>query len=267
MEGVDVHGGKGVVDWPRVRSAGVVFAWVKATAGMTFFDSRTEFNRREAAEAGLHVGLYHCARPDNNTPAEEAAHFVKVYEAAKPNELRPVLDFEQPGEFDPRWALAWLRAVEAATVHRKWLATRRDDYADQVRSRIEPGLLYPATRYCEALAMRAAICQEFVDTALKGVDFLHLPAIPIPVPTIDATTKGAPADVARVIGVLGHCTRGINYLGLPAIIVPAGFDTNGMPVAFQLVGRPFSEVGLLSAVDSYQRVTDWHRRTPAVVKR
>jgi aspartyl-tRNA(Asn)/glutamyl-tRNA(Gln) amidotransferase subunit A len=159
-----------------------------------------------------------------------------------------------------------LMAVEAATVHRKWLATRRDDYADQVRSRIEPGLLYPATRYCEALAMRAAICQEFVDTALKGVDFLHLPAIPIPVPTIDATTKGAPADVARVIGVLGHCTRGINYLGLPAIIVPAGFDTNGMPVAFQLVGRPFSEVGLLRAADSYQRVTDWHRRTPAVVK-
>lgn len=159
-----------------------------------------------------------------------------------------------------------LMVVEAATVHRKWLATRRDDYADQVRSRIEPGLFYPATRYCEALAMRAAICQEFVDAALKDVDFLHLPAIPVPVPTIDATTKGAAADVARVIGVLGHCTRGINYLGLPAIVVPAGFDGNGMPVAFQLVGRPFSETGLLKAADSYQRVTDWHRRAPAILK-
>ena len=159
-----------------------------------------------------------------------------------------------------------LMVVEAATVHRKWLATRRDDYADQVRSRIEPGLFYPATRYCEALAMRASICQEFVDTALKGVDFLHLPAIPVPVPTIDATTKGAPADVGRVIGVLGHCTRGINYLGLPAIIVPAGFDANGLPVAFQLVGRAFSEGGLLKAADSYQRVTDWHRRAPALLQ-
>jgi aspartyl-tRNA(Asn)/glutamyl-tRNA(Gln) amidotransferase subunit A len=155
-----------------------------------------------------------------------------------------------------------LMAVEAATIHRKWLATRRDDYADQVRSRIEPGLFYPATRYLEALSMRAAIAAEFVATALAGVDLLHLPAIPVPVPTIDETTRGAPADVARVIGVLGHATRGINYLGLPSISVPAGFDGKGLPVGFQLVGRPFSEAVLLRAADAYQRATDWHTRKP-----
>jgi aspartyl-tRNA(Asn)/glutamyl-tRNA(Gln) amidotransferase subunit A len=157
-----------------------------------------------------------------------------------------------------------LMAVEAATIHRKWLATRRDDYADQVRSRIEPGLFYPATRYCEALGMRAALTREYLDKALKNADVLHLPAIPIPVPTIEETTKGSPADVARVIGTVGHCTRGINYLGLPAITVPCGFDSRGLPVAFQLVGRPFAEARLLRASDAYQRVTDWHKRTPAL---
>jgi aspartyl-tRNA(Asn)/glutamyl-tRNA(Gln) amidotransferase subunit A len=155
-----------------------------------------------------------------------------------------------------------LMAVEAATIHRRWLQTRRDDYADQVRSRIEPGLFYPATRYCEALDMRASLCKEFLDTALHGVDALHIPAIPVPVPTIESTTRGNPADVARVIGVIGHCTRGINYLGLPAVAVPAGFDTQGLPVAFQLVGRPFSEAKLLRMADAYQRSTEWHRRSP-----
>lgn len=155
-----------------------------------------------------------------------------------------------------------LMAVEAATIHRRWLQTRRDDYADQVRSRIEPGLFYPATRYCEALDMRASLCKEFIDTALRGVDALHIPAIPVPVPTIESTTRGNPADVARVIGVIGHCTRGINYLGLPAVAVPAGFDTQGLPVAFQLVGRPFSEAKLLRMADAYQRSTEWHRRSP-----
>ena len=157
-----------------------------------------------------------------------------------------------------------LMAVEAATIHRQWLATRRDEYADQVRSRIEPGLLYPATRYCEALGMRASLTREFLDKALKNADVLHLPAIPIPVPTIEETTQGNAADVARVIGTVGHCTRGINYLGLPAICVPCGFDSRGLPVAFQLVGRPFAEARLLRAADAYQRVTDWHKRMPSI---
>ncbi|MGH8703992.1 MAG: amidase [Burkholderiales bacterium] len=152
--------------------------------------------------------------------------------------------------------------VEAATIHRRWLSTRRRDYADQVASRIEPGLLYPASRYCEALALRATLAREFVDKALGKADVLHLPAVPIPVPTIEETTRGNPADVARIIGVIGHCTRGINYLGLPAISVPCGFDAKGLPVGFQLVGRPFAEASLLRAADAYQRVTAWHRRAP-----
>jgi aspartyl-tRNA(Asn)/glutamyl-tRNA(Gln) amidotransferase subunit A len=153
-----------------------------------------------------------------------------------------------------------LMSVEAATVHRKWLATRRADYADQVRSRIEPGLFYPATRYLEALSMRAGVTQEFVEKALNGVDLLHLPTIPIPVPTIEESTSGP--DVPRIIGTAGHCTRGINYLGLPSISVPAGFDGRGLPVGFQLVGRPFTEGLLLRAADAFQRVTDWHKRKP-----
>ncbi len=152
-------------------------------------------------------------------------------------------------------------AVEAASIHRNWLATRPDDYADQVRSRIEPGLYYPATRYTEALSLRAKIAAEYVASAMQGADLLHLPTLSIPVPSIAETTAGDPAAIAAKIGAITHCTRGINYLGLPALAVPCGF-VDALPVSFQLVGKPFTEALLLRAGDAYQRVTDWHKRLP-----
>lgn len=158
-----------------------------------------------------------------------------------------------------------IMAVEAAAIHEPWLRKRRDDYSELVRSRIEPGLLFPATRYSQALALRAKIVGEFLSATLGKADVVHLPAVSIPVPTIAETTSGA--DAAKVLGALTHCTRGVNYLGLPAISVPAGFTTNRMPCAFQLVARPFAEALLLRAADAYQRVTDWHRRVPPAATR
>jgi aspartyl-tRNA(Asn)/glutamyl-tRNA(Gln) amidotransferase subunit A len=154
--------------------------------------------------------------------------------------------------------------VEAATLHRKWLAERPQDYAEQVRARIEPGLFYPATRYAEALMMRGAIAREWLDAAMGGADFVHIPTIPVPVPSIEASMRGTSVDVAATIGRVTHCTRAINYLGLPSIAVPCGFTQNGLPASFQLVGRPYAEGLLLRAADTYQRVTDWHRRVPPI---
>ncbi|HZQ59902.1 MAG TPA: amidase, partial [Casimicrobiaceae bacterium] len=155
-------------------------------------------------------------------------------------------------------------STEAAAIHRTWLTERPQDYAEQVRLRIEPGLLYPATRYIEALSLRARLAQEYLATAMRDCDIIHIPAIPVPVPTIAATTQGSAADVAAAIGSVTHCTRAINYLGLPAISVPAGFTRDGLPVAFQLVGRPYAETTLLRAADTFQRATDWHRRRPSL---
>ena len=154
--------------------------------------------------------------------------------------------------------------VEAATLHRRWLTERPQDYADQVRARIEPGLHQPATRYAEALFLRGAMTQAWLDAAMGDADVVHLPTLLVPVPTIAETTEGPPEAVAATIGRLTHATRAINYLGLPSLAVPVGFTSSGLPASMQLVGRPFAEATLLAVGDAYQRATHWHERLPAL---
>ena len=95
-----------------MRAAGFEFAFLKATEGRTFDDERFAFNRRTAKAAGLTVGAYHFARPDNNSPEAEAQHFIRV---ARPThgELLPALDWETAPP-TAAWALRFLQAVEAA---------------------------------------------------------------------------------------------------------------------------------------------------------
>ena len=153
---------------------------------------------------------------------------------------------------------------EAAAIHEPWIAGRPDDYQEQVRNRYEPGLHVPAVKYIQALSARAGLLREFVDTALAGVDALHTPGIPFAIPTRDETNVGGGERMAAMVAGLSWCTRAANYLGGPALIVPCGFTGNGLPTAFQLMGRPFSEATLFRLGHAYQEVADWHTRVPSL---
>ena len=54
----------------------------------------------------------------------------------------------------------------------------------------------------------------------------------------------------------------VNLAGLPAISIPAGFNSTGLPIGLQLIGRYLDEPGLLSMAHSLQQVTDWHCQLP-----
>ena len=153
---------------------------------------------------------------------------------------------------------------EAAAIHEPWIAGRPDDYQEQVRNRYEPGLHVPAVKYIQALSARAGLLREFVDTALAGVDALHTPGIPFAIPTREETNVGGGERMVAMVAGLSWCTRAANYLGGPALIVPCGFTGNGLPTAFQLMGRPFSEATLFRLGHAYQSATDWHTRVPTL---
>lgn len=252
---------------PLARTARDAARVLDAIAGEDAADPTTAWAPRLACEAALTGearGLT-IARPrgyydDELAPDIEA--ILATARAALGEAGSDVVETASP-DMDVVNAYAHLvMAVEAAALHRDWLETRPDDYADQVCARIEPGLLYPATRYAEALFLRGRIAREWLDAALGEADLAILPMFPIPVPTIAETTEGSPADIAAVIGRVTRNTRGINYLGLPAVAVPCGVSRSGLPVAFQLVGRPWAEPLLLRVADAFQAVTDWHRRAP-----
>ena len=152
--------------------------------------------------------------------------------------------------------------AEASAIHHRWLRERPQDYSPYVRARIEPGYRISATAYLEALNLRAHFLEAFMTAVFAKVDVLHTPVMTLAVPTIEATRPAGSSEVSRIVARLTRNTRPINYLGLPALAVPAGFSSRGLPIAFQLVGRPFAETALFRAAHRYQQATDWHTVAP-----
>lgn len=141
---------------------------------------------------------------------------------------------------------------EAATLHGAWLRTRADDYGHQVRRRIERGLLYPATRYLDALRLRRPMLQDFLARFLPaGAQALLLPTMPEPAPTIAEANGPDEDDNEQRFASFSYWTRAVNYLGCPALSVPMGL-VGGLPIGLQLVGRPYGEPALLRLAHMYQ---------------
>ena len=86
---------------------------------------------------------------------------------------------------------------------------------------------------------------------------------PDPGPSVAETQlPSTDPKLLATLGGMAALTRPFNYLGLPAMSLPCGFDENGLPLAFQLVGRPFDEASVLRVAHAFQNATDWHKRRP-----
>lgn len=116
IHGIDVSNWQGHVDWGAVRRSGRLFAFAKATEGMTFVDDTFAANRQGMAQAGLTLrGFYHFARPDRNSAAAEADHFLRTVGPLGRGEVA-VLDLEvAPSAGVGDWAAEWLGRVAQAT--------------------------------------------------------------------------------------------------------------------------------------------------------
>jgi len=156
--------------------------------------------------------------------------------------------------------------AEASACHATWMRERPQDYSPQTRARLELGFHHAATRYIEALDLRGPLLDAFGEALFAKADALMTPVLRMPVPTIAETDVADSSQMLPIMAKITHGTRPINYLGLPALSLPAGFTGEGMPFGIQLVGRPFAEAMLFRLGAAFERETGWGRRAPAVAQ-
>jgi aspartyl-tRNA(Asn)/glutamyl-tRNA(Gln) amidotransferase subunit A len=149
-----------------------------------------------------------------------------------------------------------IMASEAFAYHEQDLRERPEMYGDLLRERLLSGALYTGAEYVQAMRLRERLRTEMLDV-LRTVDLLATPTSPKPAPTFATmwdTSLGFPRSN----------TPPFNLSGLPALALPCGFASVGLPLSLQLAGRPFDEATVLRAGHAYQQATDWHRRRPPV---
>jgi len=151
---------------------------------------------------------------------------------------------------------------ESSALHARLLRERPQELDAFTRARLELGLGVPAYDYLQALRLRARLARAFTREVWSEVDVLAVPVIPEPAPSLRAALEGPLEERIVRQGRFSRLTRPFNGLGLPALSLPAGFSAAGLPLAFQLVGRPFDEATVLRLGHAYQRATDWHTREP-----
>lgn len=152
-------------------------------------------------------------------------------------------------------------SAEAAALHASWLRTRPNLYSDQVRGRLENGLAVSAVDYIDSQRWRSEATAAFLK-AMNGADAVFAPVADRPAPTIEETDVAGKPEAAKTIAALTRLTRPINYLGLPAMTVPAGFVRGGLPIGFQLIGKPFDEAMLYRIAGAYEVKQPCHQQVP-----
>lgn len=153
---------------------------------------------------------------------------------------------------------AWMQiaAPEAYSHHERHLKEHGYLYGTDVRTRLETGRNLLSVDYVRAQQVRTAI-QVGCAKAFEKCDVMVTPTIPIPAPRIDALNQ-------TVIAALGRFTRYFNLAGVPAISVPCGFTSDGLPIGMQIAGRRLDELTVLRAAHAYEQNAQWFKRQPPV---
>lgn len=148
-----------------------------------------------------------------------------------------------------------LLTVEGYAVHRRWLRERPEDYAAMTREKLLPGAFVPGADYVDALRLRGRLRDAFV-RLMGEFDALICASSMEPPSRIDDA-----AEVARTY--TRQARTPFSFLGSPALVMPCGMHSSGLPLSVQIVGKAFDEAMLYRVAAAYEAATVWSRRHPS----
>ncbi len=160
------------------------------------------------------------------------------------------------------YSRAWgvLCSAEAAAAHRETFPSRADDYGPWFRGWLEKGHRYSAADYAAANLVRLE-CNGVLAGVFADIDALVCPSMTTP------PGRVTPAELYGPMGddewTWGRFTIPYDFNGAPTISLPAGLNSEGLPLSIQFVGKSRAEPLLVQIGDAYERATQ-HNLTPAI---
>jgi aspartyl-tRNA(Asn)/glutamyl-tRNA(Gln) amidotransferase subunit A len=144
---------------------------------------------------------------------------------------------------------------EAFAIHEKWLQERPQDYGALTRERLMTAAFARAADYVNATRLRRKLADSF-HALFSGIDVAVTASSMDPPCRID--------DAKAIEYTYGRQARApFNVTGGPALSVPVGFSKAGLPLAMQIVGKPFSEALVYRVAQAYEQAAGWVARHPA----
>jgi aspartyl-tRNA(Asn)/glutamyl-tRNA(Gln) amidotransferase subunit A len=157
-----------------------------------------------------------------------------------------------------------VQTEEAYAYHAEFVSRSRELYQPETLRRIRKGEGITSVEFErrreELQQIRSEIRKVFAE-----VDVLVTPTTPVIAPAIDELKQNPDLLRPRELLLLRN-TRPVNVWGLPAISVPCGFTTAGLPIGLQIIGPLWREDRVLQLAYAYEQAADWHRRSPKLVE-
>ena len=163
-------------------------------------------------------------------------------------QLSPLQDWQACGSL--------ISMTERAAAYEEWARTRLGDFGERVQRRLQLGALVSGVDYVQAVRRRRELRAE-LKAAMAGLDVVLTAAAPGEAPKIDNVPIWDVFDRPSF-------TIPFNVAGYPAISVCAGYGEGGLPVALQLVAKPFAEPTLFRVADAFEKATPFRNTRPAL---